>query len=181
VLTEHSFSLVPFPNSKIPDIQITGKISRTQNFLNIHYSLTGDIGSILIPEVAPKPLRKNKLWQETCFEFFVAIPEQSHYWEFNLSPSGAWNVFRMDAYRRIGLREETAIPAVLFLIQTETGRLSADTKVGLSSIIAKEDSIQVGITSVIEATDGHQTYWALAHLASQPDFHIRESFILLLD
>ena len=36
------------------------------------------------------------------------------------------------------------------------------------------------IRFVIEAADGSKSYWALAHGASQPDFHLRQSFALTL-
>lgn len=40
--------------------------------------------------------------------------------------------------------------------------------------------LDIGLSAVIEAQDGSKTYWALAHLAQQPDFHLRASFTLTL-
>jgi hypothetical protein len=41
--------------------------------------------------------------------------------------------------------------------------------------------LQLGLSAVIEAADGSKSYWALAHCATQPDFHLRQSFTLTLN
>ncbi len=108
-MTECSFSLIPFTAPNIPSISITGKISLQNNIITLHYLLAGKIEEILLPTKSMNPTRKDELWKMTCFEFFLAIKDQPQYWEFNMSPSGDWNVYHMDAYRRIGFREETSI------------------------------------------------------------------------
>src|SRR4030095_1317030 len=97
-MIEHTLNLIPFPGLKIPEIKIAGKITRDRDELTVEYALTGDIDLICFPKVTSRPARKKELWLETCFEFFLSIPGQQQYWEFNLSPSGDWNAFRMDAY-----------------------------------------------------------------------------------
>jgi hypothetical protein len=177
-MAEQYFSLIPFPDPTLPRIKITGNIVRQANTLSIHYSLTGDIENILFPEPCIDPSRKDELWTATCFEFFVAIPGEPAYWEFNMSPSGNWNVYRMDGYRRVGFREETLIQRLPFSVHQEPGRVSVEAAVVLSPIIQAETPIQVAITSVIQTKEGNESYWALAHPNPQPDFHLRESFTL---
>ena len=177
-MTESYFSLIPFPDSNIPNITISGKIVRQHNTLTIHYSLTGEIETILLPKPSNHPSRKNDLWMATCFEFFLSIPGQPSYWEFNMSPSGDWNVYHMEAYRRVRFREETLIQWLPFSVRREAEGILLNASVDLYPIISTGNPIQVGITSVIQATDGHETYWALAHPNLQADFHLRESFIL---
>jgi len=179
-MTEHSFSLIPFPDSNIPNIKITGKISRQDNLLAVHYSLAGEIENILLPKRSPHPSQKDELWTATCFEFFLAIADHPQYWEFNISSSGDWNVYSMDAYRRVGFREETAIQRLQFEVQNQTDCLLVDVIVDLNPIIQKEDIIRAGISSVIQTKDRNETYWALAHPNLQADFHLRESFTLHL-
>ena len=104
-MTQATFSLIPFPDSKVPEIQITGEISRRRNVIEIRYNVTGDVANIRFPQAQYGHGRKDDLWKATCFEFFIALPNQPQYWEYNLSPSGDWNVYRMDAYRRIGFHE----------------------------------------------------------------------------
>lgn len=180
-MTEHSFSLIPFPDTNIPDLKIIGTISRRTNFLTIHCSLLGQTEEILFPEQSGQPAREDELWKATCFEFFLARPDQPQYWEFNMSPSGDWNVYQMDAYRRIGFREESLIERLSFTVQREPGCVSVDTAMDLNPIIPAEHPIQAGITSIIRTIDGRESYWALTHPNSQADFHLRESFIIALE
>lgn len=179
-MTEHSFSLIPFPDSNSPGIKIAGKISRQKNTLAVYYSLSGDVRDIVFPELSQQPKRKDELWTATCFEFFLAIPEQPQYWEFNLSPSGDWNIYHMDAYRRVGFREEQRIQRVPFSVRKEATCMSVEMAVDLSPIVRAQESIQIGITSIIQTNDGLDSYWALAHPKPQADFHLRESFTLEL-
>ncbi len=182
-MTEQSFSLVPFPAPNIPEINIKGKISYQDNLVTLHYSLTGKIGDVFLSSTSMSPKRKDDLWKTTCFEFFLAIKDLPQYWEFNLSPSGAWNVYCMAAYRRIGFREETLIQQLEFEVQQEARQFGLNATIDLDPLIPQgctSQPLQVGITAVIQTKDGNQTYWALAHPAPSADFHLRESFILVM-
>jgi hypothetical protein len=179
-MTEHSFSLIPFPDSIIPMINIMGTISRQNNLLSVHYSLAGEIENIQLPPRSAQPSRKHDLWKATCFEFFLALPDQSQYWEFNISPSGDWNIYHMDKYRRVGFQEEHGILQLPFSVRNEADRILVDITADLSPIIHVEETIQAGVTSIIQTKDGYETYWALVHPNPQADFHLRESFILEL-
>jgi hypothetical protein len=177
-----TFELVSFPDPKTPEIRITGKISRDKNILAVSYLVSGKVGDILIPKAVSRPGRGQELWLTTCFEFFLAIPGQTEYWEFNLSPSGEWNVFYMNAYRRMGFREEVRIPELMpGVFLDESGSYWMSTVVDLHPIFKAEKRLQTGITTVIQTLDGHTTYWALAHPRTQADFHSRESFTLVLE
>ena len=180
-MSEHSFSLLAFPNSTYPEIQITGSVARARNVLTVHYALSGSLDLITFPAPVQHPGRKGELWTSTCLEFFVALPDQPRYWEFNLSPSGDWNIYRMEAYRRIGFREEPAIRELPFSVLHETDCVLVDAAADLSPIIATRQIIQVGITSVIQNREGTESYWALAHPEPEPDFHVRNSFSLELE
>ena len=41
--------------------------------------------------------------------------------------------------------------------------------------------LQLGLSAVIEASDGSHSYWALRHAAGPPDFHRVETRILRLE
>ncbi len=179
-MTGQSFSLIPFPAQSIPELKITGNISRQSNLLAVHYSLSGNIENILLPVPTARPDRKDELWKATCFEFFLAIKNQPQYWEFNMSPSGDWNVYRMDAYRRIGFRGETSLQRLPFEVRNEEGVLTLSAAADLSPLFQQAQSLEMGITAVIQTKDGNETYWALVHPAPYADFHLRESFILVL-
>ncbi len=175
-----SFGLVPFPDPELPAVTITGSIFRDDNLLTVGYSLTGKIDQILFPNTNPKPERKDELWLATCFEFFLALPDQPQYWEVNLSPSGDWNAFHMDAYRRIGFRQEEKIQNPQLEIANSIDCFKLHATIDLNQLFDPDTKIQAGVTSVIQNRQEHETYWALAHPQPQADFHLRESFLLTL-
>jgi hypothetical protein len=179
-MSRRSFSLICFPTAQIPDISITGSVSLQKNIVHLHYSLTGTIENIIFPPASFHPSRKHDLWKSTCFEFFLAIKDHPHYWEFNMSPSGDWNVYHMDEYRRIGFREETSIQRLPFEFQNETRGWTLAAQVDLNPILPANQFLEFGITAVVQTIDRTETYWALAHPAQAADFHLRESFILEL-
>ncbi len=179
-MSRQTFSLTPFPFPNTPSLTISGNIARQNNVLALHFVLVGDIREVILPPPSAPPGRKNELWETTCFEFFLAIEGQPQYWEFNASPSGDWNVYHMDAYRRIGFRKETSIQRLQLEARKEARTFTLDTAVDLTPILPASQSLEVGITAVIQTKDGSETYWALAHPGSQPDFHRRESFTLAL-
>ena len=162
-MTGQSFSLIPFRNPNIPDITIKGEILRQDNLLTIHYALTGTIEDIFLPSPSVNPTRKEELWKTTCLEFFLAIKGFPHYWEFNISPSGDWNIYRMDAFRRIGFREEMSIQRLQFETQKAANGFVLDAAVDLNPIIQAEQILEIGVTAVILTKEGRETYWALIH------------------
>ncbi len=175
---EQFFSLIPFPDPNLPNISIKGKVTRQNNLLTIHYALAGKIEDIFLSPPSDKPTRKDELWKTTCLEFFLAVKDLPQYWEFNLSPSGDWNIYHMDAYRRIGFREETSIQQLQFEMRKHTNDFLLNVAVDLNPVIRVGQVLEVGVTTVIQTKEGGETYWALTHPAPEADFHLRESFIL---
>jgi hypothetical protein len=179
-MTEQLFALIPFPASTIPEISVTGYIAREGNLLVLRYIITGNIADILLPSPVEHPSRKDDLWKMTCLEFFLALKDQPQYWEFNMSPCGDWNVYRMDAYRRVGFRTETSMQDLLFETRQETNKFTLNAWLNLSPLFELDDPLEAGIAAIIQTRDGQETYWALAHPGPQADFHVRESFTLPL-
>jgi hypothetical protein len=174
------FSLQPFSND-VPaiDIQIFGKVSRQKNVLQIDYQLTGNLTGIVVPPSTETPTRRNELWQTTCFEFFLGIAEDDRYWEFNLSPSGDWNIYRFDGYRQ-GMKEETAFAILPFSSQIQPNLYGLSLKIDLAAIIAPKTPLDIAITAVIEDKNAIISYWALSHRSSEADFHQRDSFTIAI-
>lgn len=175
-----TFKLIPFPAANIPTVEITGKVTRQGSLLFLHYSVHGEIEKILVPKPIDFSTRKHDLWKATCFEFFLAIKGQPRYWEFNLSPSGHWNVYAMDAYRQVNMREESAFSQLPFEFAKTIDELSLDVAVHLSWILQPLQPLQIGITAIIQTVDGSESYWALVHPGAQADFHLRESFVIAM-
>lgn len=187
------FSLIPFvssPAEPIATLEITGTIARQSNQLTLHYALQGDLVAVVIPAPATTPARTYALWEHTCFEFFLAERGRDRYWEFNLSPSGDWNVYQLDGYRQ-GLCEDRSFVSLPFTVQHHPQELSLQLDVNLEAIVPANVGLEIAITAVIELahgdiahgdiTRGDMSYWALTHAGPEADFHRRESFAIALD
>ena len=174
------FILIPFPANDLPDINITGEIERREDQLSVRYHVKGNIASIKIPESSKMPMRKDDLWKMTCFEIFIALEEQTQYWEFNMSPSSNWNVYHMDAYRQVNMREEPLFKALPFTFHKTDDELKLDISINMSSILPLDQKINIGVTAIIQTFDGSESYWALTHPGTQADFHIRDGFTIQL-
>jgi hypothetical protein len=173
-----NFTLQPLPgDSRLPEIEIGGKIDRDGGILSIEYQLVGNLTQLEIATPAASPTRKFHLWEATCFEFFVGSPGDRNYWEFNLSPAGDWNVFHLDDYRQ-GLRDELAFRSLPFKVEQAANSLSLALDFDLSKIISIEAQIEVSVTTVIKTFQGEISYWALTHSGSEADFHRRDSFMI---
>jgi hypothetical protein len=172
-----NFSLVPFAIESSPAIEIVGNIDRVDNILAIEYQLLGDLDSVAIASPAVAPSRKFGLWEATCFEFFISGAGDRNYWEFNLSPSGDWNVFHLDDYRQ-GLRTETAFTSIPFAVDRSANSLILKLAVDLSQIISIDRELSVSVTTVIKSTQAEVSYWALTHCGDEADFHQRDSFVI---
>jgi len=173
-------ALQPFRGSTPPPgLELMATVSRQVNVLAIQYSLVGNLSELAIPAPARVPCRKNNLWEDTCFEFFLAAKHSPHYWEFNLSPSGHWNVYRFAAYRQ-GMQEEPAFTSLFPAVLRQPDSLSVNLEADLGQITKADQAIEVGISAVLEGRDGQLTYWALTHCGPQADFHLRDSFIVEL-
>lgn len=179
-MNEQSYSLLPFPtDTPFVDIQISSSIARNANAFVASYVLQGSLSEIVIPDPVERPIRKNNLWEETCFEFFLGKKGSGQYWEFNLSPSGHWNVYRFSSYRQ-GMQEETALIPFPMSVQQEPDALRLALEIDLVNIVRAGQALEVGISAVVKMVDGRMSCWALAHPDTRPDFHQRDSFIVKL-
>jgi len=175
-----AFDLIPSPAENLPDIKITGNIEQAGTQLSALYTLSGEINSILLPTPSIPPTRKHDLWKATCFEFFIAPAGQPEYWEFNLSPSGNWNVYHMDAYRQVNMREEEKVTSLPFTFQKTDIQINLEISVNTASFLAANQKLEVGIAAIIQSNYKVETYWALAHPNPQADFHHRDGFVIAL-
>jgi hypothetical protein len=173
-----SFSLKAFPTARPrSELEISGSLARHSNALAIRYTLNGALTELDIPAPAAAPVRKHGLWEDTCFECFLAVKNSLRYWEFNLSPAGHWNVYRFAAYRQ-GMQEETSFSRLPFSIASQGHALSLAVELDLDKIIPTGQTLELAVSSVIKYKDGELTFWALTHPGPQPDFHRRDSFII---
>lgn len=139
------------------------------------YRLCAAPNALRLPAPRP-PAFADGLWQHTCCELFVAVDAEK-YREFNFSPSGEWAVYDFADYRE-RIDSAVTVPPQISLAHTND---AVELRVLIpAALLPGGAALQVGLTAVLEAADGSKTYWALAHAAAQPDFHLRQSFALTL-
>ena len=144
--------------------------------LSLAYRLRGRLAELGIP--APRPAgAADGLWEHTCFEAFISIPGKPAYREFNFSPSGQWAAYSFLGYRQ---RDESAAPGPAPEISVRRHADGLELDAVLAPELLSGGPLRLGLSAVVEAVDGHRSYWALAHPAGRPDFHHRDAFILTL-
>jgi hypothetical protein len=179
-MSGQDFSLQPFSPLGPPlTIRITGHINRRPRQLAIRYDLHGPLAELMIPPPAAIPSRRQGLWEETCFEFFLGVKNAPRYWEFNLSPAGHWNVYRFTGYRQ-GMVAETAFTSLPLSLRRRPDSLEVALELDVGRILAADQPLIVGIAAVIKLAGGGLTYWALTHPGPEADFHRRDGFLIEL-
>jgi hypothetical protein len=140
------------------------------------YFVTGNIGGLRLPPIAP-PVRAEELWQRTCFEAFVRCEACDSYYEFNFAPSTQWAAYQFDGYRS-GMRQASGVsaPAIAIKASAAIFRLKTSLELGQLSDLPRDASWRLGLSALIEETNGHTSYWALAHPPGKPDFHHADCF-----
>jgi hypothetical protein len=155
-------------------------VRRSERDLQMAFRLEGEISRILmsspgVPGVA------TELWRHTCFEAFIAVEGQPVYHEFNFAPSGHWAAYAFRGYRNGGpLSNEMMRPQISVRSTCSRLELDALVRLDLLSAIHRSASLRIGLSAVIEASDG-LSYWALRHPVDKPDFHDANGFALVLE
>ena len=136
------------------------------------FRILGDISRLVIPPPAD-PVQADNLWRTTCFELFVS-GEGGSYREYNFSPSGQWAAYEFEGYRSGMSNTEARIETELF---QEKNELQFSAKIGAEF----PNPAYVGLTAVIQETDGEIRYWSNAFAPGKPDFHAAAVRSLLFD
>ncbi|HEX8570630.1 MAG TPA: DOMON-like domain-containing protein [Caulobacteraceae bacterium] len=148
--------------------------------LLLRYLVTGPQTDLRLPPAAA-PQRTDELWRHTCFEAFVRTPEGDAYYEFNLAPSCGWAAYRFEDYRS-GMAPADTLPPPALTGRREDERFELDAVVDVDAVaeLPARSPWRVGISAVLEDSEGRISYWALAHPAGKPDFHHLDGFVLEL-
>ena len=167
--------LIPFTAGS-SELSIEARLEVQSNGFLLSFEITGQgADQILIQPRNPKPVRKNDLWKETCFECFLGVGNSKQYFEFNGSTTGDWALYAFDDYRN-GMKDvPVASEPVMEKLEKELGKISLTWKIPYFT-----DAIiqSASVTSVIKSSSNAEIgYWALKHAGEKADFHLRESFV----
>ena len=72
-------------------------VARKGEILSLSFCVSGECAFRGLTVIGS---RVTGLWEDTCFEFFLADDSELGYVEFNFSPAGDWQVFRFSDYRK---------------------------------------------------------------------------------
>lgn len=168
--------LQPFTqNSYSSSLRVSSSVSsRSQeNSLLVKFEIRGEIRKIIWPDF-PLAGRHHELWNQTCFELFGAqnVSSDSPYFEVNISPTGAWNVYDFSSYRQ-GMQEslKSSVGGIFFDLNEDRALVEFELK--LSSTLPA----LLGLTCVIQTEDGETQYWALQHSNTKADFHDKKTWV----
>lgn len=146
--------------------------------LFLTYLLKGDNARIRVPPQRTRR-RADRLWEHSCFEAFVGEVGKPEYYEFNFSPSREWAALGFRDYRDGGPIDDDGLEPKI-AVRREAETLEIDALICMDRLlkISQGASLRLGLSAVIEDTDGQLSYWALKHPPGKPDFHHPNSFIL---
>jgi hypothetical protein len=168
--------LQPHPAAPPLDVRrIMVAIGRDEANLRIRFRIPDDPSRLDLPD-RKEPRRADGLWETTCFECFIREAGAVGYYEYNLSPSTEWALYRFDAYR--SGRTDADLPPPVVKVSSRPDRFELSARIWAPSL-SKADW-RVGISAIVVERDGVKSYWALAHSPGDPDFHDPACFKLEL-
>lgn len=172
--------LVAFgPGDGLPPVSVRAAVRLRSGSLEFRLVVAG-VGYLVPGEAACGPERRDGLWRQTCAELFVGVVGRCGYLEWNLSPSGHWNLYRFEGYRADG-RPETAISDGSPRVDRSEQELIIIAALPLAPLGLADLPLEVGVSAVMESATGDLSHWAWHHPAARPDFHDRRGFVLRLD
>jgi hypothetical protein len=175
-------ALTLHPDSRcVAATQIDVEITRSHSAeLVLCYAVTGKIADLRLPP-ATSPERADELWRHTCFEAFMRPSAGAAYWELNFAPSTQWAAYGFSGYRS-GMRVANEIEAPRVEAQSSVDRYTMQASLDLRGLsgLPSDAAWRVGLSAVIEETNGNISYWALAHPPGRADFHHSDCFALEL-
>jgi len=173
--------LRPHPSTPEDAWQVSALATRAPGGeLHLRYVLQGALHAIRLPPPGAG-LRADRLWEHTCAEAFIAAEGADGYVELNVAPSRAWAAYAFATYRERAPIETSALDPRI-AVQCERDAITFDVAVAPADLSPayREATLRVGLSMVVEASDGRLTYWALHHPSAQPDFHHADGFVLRL-
>ncbi len=170
-------TLLPFAGA-LP-ISLSADFALTRDGVRIRFHLEGPQHNVVGGLAdgawdAATIVRADGLWRRTCFEAFWSEPSCEAYWELNLSPAGAWNLYRFTSCRMPQPPRRSDDYALVSLRTTATD-LVCDLATAL-----RPRALDLSLCAVIQLA-GKAHHFAQVHGGRLPDFHRRDSFTIRRD
>lgn len=171
--------LVPFDPITSPKTSIEVEINHNNESLFVSYRIKKGVSLIDFGDSTPNKSRLLKLWEKSCFEFFIKN-KNGQYIEFNFSPNFEWNCFYFD-------KKGDPLKEWVLMQRPETDILLSADHFFLFVKIKKEffpkgffdnnSELLASFTSVLKDKSKNLSYWAIKHADTRPNFHHFDSFI----
>jgi hypothetical protein len=155
--------LIPYNQNS--NIKIISTLEENKNLLHLTFKLSGDLENYKLPKTK-KAERKDELWRESCFELFLATEEEEVYYEFNFSPTLAWNVYRLEHYRA----EPKAIDEVE-LVKFEVKRTQETLFIEIILDVQTLKFNSYNLATILLNKQDKREFWSLKAKGNTPDFH----------
>ncbi|MGE5085685.1 MAG: DOMON-like domain-containing protein [Bacillota bacterium] len=141
----------------------------------LEYMISGPTRHLHFPPSHGHESRRDELWKTTCLEAFLSpdFIKDSSYLEINCSPNGDWNAYSFSGYRA-GMTPAAATEVKL--IGREADQTTAHFRIRIKSP-GLDRFKHLGVTAVVEFSDGSKSYFALKHPGPVADFHNKEGFV----
>lgn len=174
-------NLIPHPATppNDPDLKVWANVDHAGSLAvvattNIWFGVGAPIKRFTVADPAAEPAREDELWKATCFEAFLRPLGEEMYREWNFAPSGNWAAYDFTA-RRAGMTGADVADPYIRLEDNLTWWA-----VGAAIAVPADSNWELGLSAVLEESDGRKSYWALAHAGDAPDFHDPGCFIARL-
>jgi len=166
------------PHTAINNLTVEASLKVTRESIGLIFRVKGDIEAYLFPE-EKQTLRADELWKATCFELFLAHEDGEEYFELNISPSLAWNFYKLKSYRA------TLQPFLFSAIPTITTQKSKNCYTLTFNLTQEELDFRAfkryNLATILLTKEQKQTFWALNPLSEKTDFHDKGSFMSRLN
>ncbi|MDB5039046.1 MAG: hypothetical protein JWQ35_2574 [Bacteriovoracaceae bacterium] len=178
-MSSQKLKLIPFgKHSDGSKYSLEAEVVFTESKLKIIYLLRGNLEDLIIVPKKTGAGQIDDLWKSTCFEAFISKKKSFRYIEWNFSSSQEWGFFAFESYRKAA-PEKLIQSAPEMRIKRSKADFVMEINLNLKendSFFENADPYEMGLSVVLKSRDGKQSYWAISHSGTKPDFHLRDTF-----
>lgn len=173
-------TLVPFTPSSQFEFTIGCTAKRDARNLEVVFGLSGKLDEIAIDYEFGE---STCMWEHTCFEVFLSIPNEAKYWELNVSGFGHWNILKFTNYHERAHFDAECLRTSVRIAETDSNNRKIAICLPLLQLFVEDElagDLLLNLAAVVESRAGVLSYWSHYHAGSHPDFHHRDSFSVII-